>query len=390
MDQKSFKAIKVMVVFGTRPEAIKMTPLVQALASDTKRFETVVVVTAQHREMLGQVLDTFQIVPDYDLNIMGHRQSLTDITVQVMSKLQGIVAEVQPDMMLVHGDTTTTLAASLVAFYNQIKIGHVEAGLRTWNKWSPFPEEVNRQVTDVVADLYFAPTTESKKNLLQEGRAEENIFITGNTAIDALSFTVDNHYQHAVLDKIGPSRKLILLTMHRRENQGEPMARVFGMMKEFVAQHKDVEIVYPVHLSPAVKEVAEDILAGVERVHLIEPLNVLDFHNLAARSYFILSDSGGVQEEAPSLGKPVLVLRDTTERPEGVAAGTLKLVGTDPDLISREMTALLTDKDYYQTMAEAKNPYGDGHASKRILEAIVYYFQGAKNRPEDFKIEDKK
>ena len=381
--------IKVMVVFGTRPEAIKMAPLVLALAKDSERFEPTVVVTAQHREMLDQVLDTFQIVPDYDLNIMGHRQTLTDITVQAMSKLQTIVTEVQPDIMLVHGDTTTTLAASLVAFYNQVKIGHVEAGLRTWNKLSPFPEEVNRQVTDVVADLYFAPTNESKSNLLQEGRAEEDIFITGNTAIDALSFTVDSDYHHEVLDRIGAGNKVILLTMHRRENQGEPMAKVFGMIKDFVAQHPDVEFIYPVHLSPAVKEVAEAILAGVERIHLIEPLNVLDFHNLAARSYFIMSDSGGVQEEAPSLGKPVLVLRDTTERPEGVAAGTLKLVGTDPDLIAREMTSLLTDKEYYQTMSEAKNPYGDGQASKRILEAIAYYFKGAENKPEDFKVEDK-
>lgn len=390
MNHHRFKAIKVMVVFGTRPEAIKMAPLVLALANDSERFEPTVVVTAQHREMLDQVLDTFQIVPDHDLDIMGHRQSLTDITVQVMSKLQAIVTNIQPDIMLVHGDTTTTLAASLVAFYNRIKIGHVEAGLRTWNKHSPFPEEVNRQFTDVVADLYFAPTAESKANLLQEGRAEEDIFITGNTAIDALSFTVDSGYHHAVLDKIGPGNKLILLTMHRRENQGEPMAKVFGMIKDFVAQHKDVEVVYPVHLSPAVQEVAEAILAGVERIHLIEPLNVLDFHNLAARSYFIMSDSGGVQEEAPSLGKPVLVLRDTTERPEGVAAGTLKLVGTNPDLIAREMTALLTDKEYYQSMSEAKNPYGDGHASERILEAIAYHFERAENKPEDFRVEDKK
>ena len=390
MNHHRFKAIKVMVVFGTRPEAIKMAPLVLALANDNERFEPTVVVTAQHREMLDQVLDTFQIVPDHDLDIMGHRQSLTDITVQVMSKLQAIVTNIQPDIMLVHGDTTTTLAASLVAFYNRIKIGHVEAGLRTWNKHSPFPEEVNRQFTDVVADLYFAPTAESKANLLQEGRAEEDIFITGNTAIDALSFTVDSGYHHAVLDKIGPGNKLILLTMHRRENQGEPMAKVFGMIKDFVAQHKDVEVVYPVHLSPAVQEVAEAILAGVERIHLIEPLNVLDFHNLAARSYFIMSDSGGVQEEAPSLGKPVLVLRDTTERPEGVAAGTLKLVGTNPDLIAREMTALLTDKEYYQSMSEAKNPYGDGHASERILEAIAYHFERAENKPEDFRVEDKK
>lgn len=285
---------------------------------------------------------------------------------------------------MVHGDTTTTLAASLVAFYNQIKIGHVEAGLRTWNKLSPFPEEVNRQVTDVVADLFFAPTGESKANLLREGRSEEDIFITGNTAIDALAFTVDKGYHHEVLDRIGLGNKIILLTMHRRENQGEPMARVFSMLKDFVAQHKDVEVIYPVHLSPAVKEVAEAILAGVERVHLIEPLNVLDFHNLAARSYFIMSDSGGVQEEAPSLGKPVLVLRDTTERPEGVAAGTLKLVGTDPDVIAREMTALLTDQDYYQAMAEAKNPYGDGQASQRILDGIAYYFKVSGKRPEDF------
>lgn len=386
MEKYEFTPIDIMVVFGTRPEAIKMAPLVLALKNDTKRFRTKVVVTAQHREMLDQVLDTFNIVPDYDLNIMGNRQTLTDITVQVMSKLNPLLQEEKPKIILVHGDTTTTLAASMVAFYNQVKIGHVEAGLRTWDKLSPFPEETNRQFTDLIADLYFAPTIESKENLLKEGREEDDIFITGNTAIDALSFTVDQNYHHDVLDKLSPDKKMILFTMHRRENQGEPMARVFRLLKDFVANHPEVEVVYPVHLSPAVREVAHSILSDAHRIHLIEPLNVLDFHNLASRSYFIMSDSGGVQEEAPSLGKPVLVLLDTTERPEGVAAGTLKLVGTDVQKIEEEMTALLSDPDQYHAMAQAKNPYGDGKASQRILDAISFYFQQIDKCPDDFQI----
>ncbi|WP_270249051.1 UDP-N-acetyl glucosamine 2-epimerase, partial [Lactobacillus acidophilus] len=311
--------IKVMTVFGTRPEAIKMAPLVLKLKQD-ERFEEVTVVSAQHREMLDQVLDIFKIKPDYDFNIMHKKE--------------------KPDIVLVHGDTTTSFAAGLATFYEQTTLGHVEAGLRTWNKYSPFPEEMNRQMTDDLADLYFAPTEVSKANLLKENHPADNIFVTGNTAIDALHETVQKDYHHDVLDEIKPGNKVILVTMHRRENQGEPMRRVFKVMRQ----------------------------------HLIEPLDVVDFHNLAKRSYFIMTDSGGVQEEAPSLGKPVLVLRDTTERPEGVKAGTLKLVGTEVDKVRESMLELLENKEAYDKMANAKNPYGDGHASDRIMNAIYYYF----------------
>lgn len=368
------KKIKVMVVFGTRPEAIKMAPLVLELQKQSETFETITVVTAQHRQMLDQVLETFRIQPDYDLDIMGKNQSLLDITAKILEKFDPVVKEVQPDMILVHGDTTTTFAASLVAFYNQVRIGHVEAGLRTFDKYSPFPEEMNRQMTDNLADLYFAPTSESKANLLMEHHPESSIFITGNTAIDALRLTVQENYHHQVLDQLDPQKKLVLVTMHRRENQGQPMRAVFAALREMVDAHPELEVVYPVHLSPAVQEAAKDILGDHDRIHLIAPLDVFDFHNLASRSYFIMSDSGGVQEEAPSLGKPVLVLRDTTERPEGVKAGTLKLVGTDPERVKEEMTALLTDHDLYQKMASARNPYGDGKASERIVQAIQHYY----------------
>lgn len=368
------KKIKVMVVFGTRPEAIKMAPLVLELQKQSETIETITVVTAQHRQMLDQVLETFHIQPDYDLNIMGKNQSLLDITAKILEKFDPVVKEVHPDMILVHGDTTTTFAASLVAFYNQVRIGHVEAGLRTFDKYSPFPEEMNRQMTDNLADLYFAPTSESKANLLMEHHPESAIFITGNTAIDALQLTVQEDYHHQVLDQLDPEKKLVLVTMHRRENQGQPMRAVFGALREMVDAHPELEVVYPVHLSPAVQEAAKDILGDHDRIHLIAPLDVFDFHNLASRSYFIMSDSGGVQEEAPSLGKPVLVLRDTTERPEGVKAGTLKLVGTDPERVKEEMTALLTDSDLYQKMASARNPYGDGKASERIVQAIQHYY----------------
>ncbi|MBZ2068721.1 UDP-N-acetylglucosamine 2-epimerase (non-hydrolyzing) [Streptococcus sanguinis] len=378
------KKIKVMVVFGTRPEAIKMAPLVIELKKQADLFETTTVVTAQHRQMLDQVLETFKIEPDYDLDIMGKNQTLTDITVKILHKLDDILKENKPDIMLVHGDTTTTFAASLAAFYNQVRIGHVEAGLRTWNKYSPFPEEMNRQMTDSLTDLYFAPTDQSKANLLKENHPEEMVFVTGNTAIDALKLTVQADYQHEVLDRIDPARKMILVTMHRRENQGEPMRRVFRTLRQIVDAHDDVEIVYPVHLSPAVQEAAREILSDNEKIHLIEPLDVLDFHNIAAKSYFIMSDSGGVQEEAPSLGKPVLVLRDTTERPEGVEAGTLKLVGTETQAVAEAMEALLTDESLYQEMAQASNPYGDGKASERIAQAIAHYFK-QKARPEEFK-----
>lgn len=368
------KKIKVMVVFGTRPEAIKMAPLVLELQKQSETIETITVVTAQHRQMLDQVLETFRIQPDYDLDIMGKNQSLLDITAKILEKFDPVVKEVQSDMILVHGDTTTTFAASLVAFYNQVRIGHVEAGLRTFDKYSPFPEEMNRQMTDNLADLYFAPTSESKANLLMEHHPESSIFITGNTAIDALRLTVQEDYHHQVLDQLDPQKKLVLVTMHRRENQGQPMRAVFAALREMVDAHPELEVVYPVHLSPAVQEAAKEILGDHDRIHLIAPLDVFDFHNLASRSYFIMSDSGGVQEEAPSLGKPVLVLRDTTERPEGVKAGTLKLVGTDPERVKEEMTALLTDPDLYQKMSSARNPYGDGKASERIVQAIQHYY----------------
>lgn len=371
------KKLKVMVVFGTRPEAIKMAPLVLELQKHSDSIETITVVTAQHRQMLDQVLETFSIEPHYDLDIMGKNQSLLDITGKILEKFDPVVKQELPDMILVHGDTTTTFAASLVAFYNQVRIGHVEAGLRTFDKYSPFPEEMNRQMTDNLADLYFAPTSESKENLLKENHPESAIVITGNTAIDALKLTVQSDYYHDVLDQLDPDKKLVLVTMHRRENQGQPMRNVFTALREMVDLHQEIEVVYPVHLSPAVQEAANDILAGHDRIHLIEPLDVLDFHNLASRSYFIMTDSGGVQEEAPSLGKPVLVLRDTTERPEGVRAGTLKLVGTDPVRVKEAMAALLTDETLYGQMSQAPNPYGDGRASERIVQSIQQYFGAA-------------
>ena len=366
--------LKIMVVFGTRPEAIKMAPLVLELQKQRDAIETVTVVTAQHRQMLDQVLETFNIVPDYDLDIMGKSQTLLEITSKILNQLDPVIKKEKPDMVLVHGDTTTTFAASLVAFYNQVRIGHVEAGLRTFDKYSPYPEEMNRQMTDDLADLYFVPTGESKANLLIENHPESAIVVTGNTAIDALKLTVQEDYHHEVLDQLDPAKKVILVTMHRRENQGQPMRAVFGALREMVDQEPTIEVVYPVHLSPAVQEAANDLLGDHDRIHLIAPLDVLDFHNLASRSYFIMSDSGGVQEEAPSLGKPVLVLRDTTERPEGVKAGTLKLVGTDPAVVKMTMTELLTNESLYLQMANARNPYGDGKASERIVQAIKHYF----------------
>lgn len=378
------KKIKVMPIFGTRPEAIKMAPLVLALKERSDEFETVVTVTAQHREMLDQVLEIFKITPDHDLNVMQPDQTLATITTSVLTKLDKVIKEERPDIILVHGDTSTTFAASLAAFYNQVAIGHVEAGLRTWNKYSPYPEEMNRQLTDVMADLYFAPTKESKQNLLHEAHDAKNIYVTGNTAIDALKQTVDNNYDHEILEDIDPDKKIVLVTMHRRENQGKPMEEVFNAIKEVVNSHPEVEVIYPVHLSPAVQKIAHQVFDSVSRVHLIKPLDVVDFHNLAARSHFIMSDSGGVQEEAPALGKPVLVLRDTTERPEGIKAGTLKLVGTKKENIKAEMEKLLTDEKSYQEMAQAKNPYGDGTASQKILDAIAYYFGNTKTRPAEF------
>ena len=354
--EETMRKIKVMTVFGTRPEAIKMAPLVLKLKKDN-RFEEVTVVTAQHREMLDQVLEIFKITPDYDFNIMHKNQTLADITSKVLTDMSKVIKKENPDIVLVHGDTTTSFAASLATFYEQTTLGHVEAGLRTWNKYSPYPEEMNRQMTDDLTDLYFAPTELSKSNLIKENHSADNIFVTGNTAIDALQQTVQKDYHHDVLNEIKPGNKVILVTMHRRENQGEPMRRVFKVMRQVIDSHPDVEIIYPVHLSPRVQEAAKDVLGGDPRIHLIDPLDVVDFHNLAKRSYFIMTDSGGVQEEAPSLGKPVLVLRDTTERPEGVKAGTLKLVGTQVDQVREEMLRLLEDKNAYDEMANAKNPY---------------------------------
>lgn len=370
------KPIKVMTVFGTRPEAIKMAPIILAMQQRPDEFTPITVVTAQHREMLDQVLNIFYIQPDYDLNIMRPKQTLSGITTRVLTQLDEVLDDAQPDIVLVHGDTTTTFAASVSAFYHQTKLGHVEAGLRTWNKYSPYPEEMNRQLTDILSDLYFAPTTLSRDNLLKQAHPASQIYVTGNTAIDALKQTVSEQYHHHVLDQVQAGHRLILLTMHRRENQGAPMHAVFKAVRQVVEAHDDVEVIYPVHLSPAVQAVAHEELDGMARIHLIDPLDVVDFHNLAARSYFIMTDSGGVQEEAPSLNKPVLVLRDTTERPEGVTNGTLKLVGTDPLRVTTAMESLLTDENAYQRMAQAKNPYGDGRASERILAAIQATFDG--------------
>lgn len=361
-----------MTVFGTRPEAIKMAPLVLELKKHPDKFETIVTVTAQHREMLDQVLETFQITPDYDLNIMIERQTLVDVTTRGLAGLDAVLKEVTPDIILVHGDTTTTFIASLAAFYNQIAIGHVEAGLRTGNKYSPFPEEMNRQLTGIMADIHFAPTEQAKQNLLSENKNEQAIVVTGNTAIDALQTTIKDNYTHPILEKIGKDR-MILLTAHRRENLGEPMRHIFKAVKRLIDEFNNLQIVYPIHMNPAVREIANEILGEESRVHLIEPLEVFDFHNFAKRSYMILTDSGGVQEEAPSLGKPVLVLRDTTERPEGIQAGTLKLAGTNEETIYRLASELLTNEEAYNGMAHAANPYGDGHASERIVEFLYEY-----------------
>lgn len=370
--------LKVMTVFGTRPEAIKMAPVVQRLKERSDEFTAITTVTGQHREMLNQVLSIFNIEPDYNLNIMKSKQTLVDITKNVIVKLDRVIKKENPDIVLVHGDTTTTFAAALDTFYNRIPIGHVEAGLRTWKKYSPFPEEMNRQMCDVLSDLYFAPTLQSKNNLLKEGHLEENIFVTGNTAIDALKQTVSDDYHHDVLDVTNKKNKLILVTMHRRENLGQPMKNVFEAIREVVLNNSNVEVIYPVHLNPKVQKVARNILGDLDRVHLINPLDVIDFHNLMARSYFVMTDSGGVQEEAPSLGKPVLVLRDTTERPEGVKAGTLKLVGTDRNTVKKLMQELLKGEKLYKEMSEASNPYGDGEATDRILDAINYSLNNGK------------
>jgi len=359
---------KVMLVFGTRPEAIKMCPLVKELKT-RKNVETIVCVTGQHREMLKQVLDCFEVVPDYNLDIMQKNQTLFDITTNIISKIKPVLEEVKPDVVLVHGDTTTTFVTALCAFYMQIPVGHVEAGLRTYNLYSPFPEEFNRQAAGIIAKYHFAPTEMAKQNLLNEGKKGESIYVTGNTAIDALKTTVKDNYSHPIIDWVGDS-KLILLTAHRRENLGVPLVNMFLAIRKIVEEREDIKIVYPVHKNPLVQKTAESILGNCNKIKLIEPLEVLDFHNLLAKSHIILTDSGGIQEEAPSLGKPVLVMRDTTERPEGIKAGTLKLVGTDTDRIYEEINKLLEDKEEYTKMSKAQNPYGDGYASKRIADIL--------------------
>ena len=366
------KKIKVMSIFGTRPEAIKMAPLVKELEK-REEIESIVCVTAQHREMLDQVLATFGITPDFDLNMMKQGQTLADITTRALNGIDAVLKETKPDIVLVHGDTSTTFAGALAAFYNQIAIGHVEAGLRTYDKYSPYPEEMNRQMVDCMTDMYFAPTKLSRENLLKENLPDEKIYVTGNTVIDAMSTTVDENYTHPELDWLEGDR-LILLTAHRRENLGEPMRNIFRGIRRVLDEVPGYKVIYPIHKNPLVRAAADEIFGDCDRVKLIEPLEVFDFHNFQNKAHIILSDSGGIQEEAPSLGKPVLVLRNTTERPEGIAAGTLKLVGTDSDVIYRETLRLLTDAAEYDRMSRACNPYGDGHASERIVDAIVEKF----------------
>lgn len=359
---------KVMLVFGTRPEAIKMCPLVNELKT-RENVNTVVCVTGQHRQMLDQVLQAFRVEPDYDLSIMKDKQTLFDVTINILERIKNVLEMVKPDVVLVHGDTSTTFVTALACFYLQIPVGHVEAGLRTYNIYSPYPEEFNRQAVGILAQYNFAPTQMSKDNLLREGKAESSIFITGNTAIDALKTTVREDYTHPELDWAAGSR-LIVITAHRRENLGEPMHNMFRAIRRIMDEHPDVKAIYPIHMNPVVRKAAEEELSGCDRIHIIEPLEVLDFHNFLARSYMILTDSGGIQEEAPSLGKPVLVMRDTTERPEGIAAGTLKLVGTDETVIYENFKLLLEDQAAYDAMAHASNPYGDGHACERIADIL--------------------
>jgi UDP-N-acetylglucosamine 2-epimerase len=359
---------KVMLVFGTRPEAIKMCPLVNELKKRPE-VQTVVCVTGQHREMLDAVLHAFGVVPDYDLAIMKDRQTLFDITVNILERIRAVLEEVKPDVVLVHGDTSTTFVTALACFYLQIPVGHVEAGLRTYNIYSPYPEEFNRQAVSVIAKYNFAPTELSRENLLREGRKPESIYVTGNTAIDALKTTVREDYTHPELEWAAGSR-LIMITAHRRENLGEPMHRMFRAIRRIIEEHPDVRAIYPIHMNPVVREEANAELGGCDRIRIIEPLDVLDFHNFLSRSYLILTDSGGIQEEAPSLGKPVLVMRDTTERPEGIAAGTLRLVGTEEETIYKNFKELLEDRAAYDKMAHASNPYGDGFASVRIADAL--------------------
>ena len=368
MERKEHDKRKVMLVFGTRPEAIKMCPLVNELKT-RENLQTVVCVTGQHRQMLDQVLETFQVIPDYDLSIMKERQTLFDVTTNILNRFKEVLEIEKPDVVLVHGDTSTTFVTALTCFYLQIPVGHVEAGLRTYNIYSPYPEEFNRQAVSIIASYNFAPTELSRQNLIQEGKKPESIYVTGNTAIDALKTTVRNDYRHEQLDWAEGSR-LIMITAHRRENLGEPMKHMFRAIRRVCDEHPDVKAIYPFHMNPVVRETANAILGGDERIRIIEPLDVLDFHNFLAHSYMILTDSGGIQEEAPSFGKPVLVMRDTTERPEGIAAGTLKLVGTEEETIYYAFKQLLEDKDEYERMSKASNPYGDGFACKRIADIL--------------------
>ena len=360
---------KVMLVFGTRPEAIKMCPLVNELKT-RDNADVVVCVTGQHRQMLDQVLEVFGVVPDYDLSIMKEKQNLFDITTNILNRIKAVLEEVNPDVVLVHGDTSTTFVTALACFYLHIPVGHVEAGLRTYDIDSPYPEEFNRQAVSIISRYNFAPTEMSRQNLLKEGKKPETIYVTGNTAIDALKTTVRADYSHPELDWASDSR-LIIITAHRRENLGEPMHHMFRAIRRIMDENPDVKAIYPIHMNPVVRQAAEQELGGCDRIHIIEPLDVLDFHNFLAKSYLILTDSGGIQEEAPSLGKPVLVMRDTTERPEGIAAGTLKLVGTDEEVIYREFNRLLTDGNAYREMSVASNPYGDGHACERIADYLL-------------------
>ncbi|WP_294578049.1 non-hydrolyzing UDP-N-acetylglucosamine 2-epimerase [uncultured Thomasclavelia sp.] len=363
---------KIMLVFGTRPEAIKMCPLVNELKT-RENIKTIVCVTGQHREMLNQVLEVFNVKPDYDLSIMRDKQTLFDITTNILNKIKSVLEEVKPDVVLVHGDTSTTFVTSLACFYLQIPVGHVEAGLRTYDIYSPYPEEFNRQAVSIIAKYNFAPTEMSKQNLINEGKKEENIFVTGNTAIDALKTTVRENYDHPELEWAKGS-KLIMITAHRRENLGEPMKHMFRAIKRVMDEHNDLKAIYPIHMNPIVRELANEIFKDDDRIHIIEPLEVIDFHNFLNQSYLILTDSGGIQEEAPSLGKPVLVMRDTTERPEGVAAGTLKLVGTNEERIYNAFSQLLNDENEYKKMSNASNPYGDGTACKKIVEILFQSF----------------
>lgn len=378
------KRVKVMVVFGTRPESIKMAPVIKELKKAPDKFEVIVTVTAQHREMLDQVLEIFDILPDYDLDIMKKSQTLSYLSSSILEKMDNVMKKERPDIVLVHGDTTTSFITSLVAFYNQIKIGHVESGLRTYEKYNPFPEEMNRQMTDVLADIYFAPTQESYANLLNEGRKEDKIYITGNTVIDALKTTIQNGYQHEVMSKVKKGSKTILLTVHRKENLGQPIRSIFSAVAEVVEQYPDVEIIYPVHPNPVIQKLAYEKLGNKKRIHLIEPLNVVEFHNLMKDCYLILSDSGGIQEEAPSLGVPVFVLREHTERQEGVNVGVVKMIGTSEKDIIKEVKQVIEEEEKYKKMKDIVNPYGDGFASQRIVQALLFEFGLENTIPKPF------